>query len=253
MRVSSKAALAGALACLVTWGNARADASNLESGLPAEVADVEPIKRGEKQVQLGLRFDRERGGDNHLMLEPQLQWGFAERWQGSIAVRGIAGSADRTGSGDVRAQVLHKLNDEGRLLPAFAAELQLEFPTGKDTRGVDPTLRLISTKTLGSRAKQHQLHVNVGWTWNRAPQPSERRERGQLVLGYSTPLSGGTVLVADLVRQHERELGRMTSIAEVGFRRDLGPQTTLSVGAGAGRGGQSAPRWRVVAGIERGF
>jgi hypothetical protein len=126
-------------------------------------------------------------------------------------------------------------------------------PSGRNIRGVDPTLRLIAIKSLGSHAKTHQLHVNVAWTRNNSPMPGERRERSQLILGYSTPLAERTTLVADVVREHERERGQMASIAEIGLRQDLGSKTTLSLAAGAGRGGDSAPRWRAVAAIQHSF
>lgn len=247
-------ALFGAFwACALASGNALADTSNLESGQPAEVSDADPVETGQKQVQLTSRFDRERGGDNHVLVEPQFQWGFAQRWQATLSVRGIGGSADRTGSGDARAQLMRKLNDESGLLPATALQLQLDLPSGRDTRGVDPTVRLIATKTLGNQPKTHQLHVNAAWTRNNSPMPGERRERAQLIIGYSTALTERTTPVADLVREQERERGQMASIAEIGLRQDLGSKTTLSLGAGAGRGGDSAPRWRAVAAVERSF
>jgi hypothetical protein len=233
--------------------NALADTSNLESGQPIEVSDAEPVEAGQKQLQLTSRFDRERGGDNHVLVEPQFQWGFAQRWQATLSVRGIGGSADHTGNGDIRAQVMRKLNDEAGMLPATALQLQLDLPSGRGTRGVDPTLRLIATKTLGSQFKTHQLHVNAAWMRNNSPMPGERRERAQLIVGYSTPLTERTTLVANLVREHERERGQMASIAEIGLRQDVGSQTTLSLGAGAGRGGDSAPRWRAAAAVERSF
>src|SRR5919109_663909 len=92
-----------------------ADVANIEPGLPAEIADAEPIKQGEKQVQLLTVWDRQRNGDNRFVAEPQLQWGFAPRWQAALSVLGIAGSAEHTGSGDVRLQVMRKLNDENSL------------------------------------------------------------------------------------------------------------------------------------------
>jgi hypothetical protein len=246
---NSLCAMALALAC----GHALADVSNLERGLPAQVTDAEPIGRGEKQVQLGSSFDRQRNRETQLTLEPQVQWGFADRWQASLSVRGIGGSADNTGSGDIGVQVFRKLSDEGTLLPALAAELQLALPSGKNTLGIDPTLRAIATKTLGSRPKTHQVHLNLAWTRNNRPDAGERRERAQAVVGYSTPIGDKTAFVADLVREQQREVGEMATIAEVGIRRELAKQTTLSLGAGAGRGSPSAPRWRLNAGIERGF
>jgi hypothetical protein len=60
------------------------------------------------------------------------------------------------------------------------------------------------------------------------------------------------VLVADIVREHARERGRMATIAEIGLRRELQKQAIAAVGLGAGHG-DGAPRWRLVAGIQRSY
>ncbi|TFZ06584.1 hypothetical protein EZ313_08125 [Ramlibacter henchirensis] len=225
---------------------------NLDRGVGVEVTDAQSLKEGDKQFQFTTRFDRERGGDKQLLLEPEFQWGFAKDWQGSLSIQGLAGSADRTGSGDIRASLFRRFIEERGWLPALAGELQLDLPSGKDTRGVDPTLRLIGTKSLGEGGKQ-QFHLNLGWTRNNSPEPGERRERGQVIVGYSLQLGERSALVADVIREHQREVGQMATIAEVGYRRELSEQTTLGVGIGAGRGSDSAPRWRLTAAIERGF
>lgn len=244
--------LVAALALLAAHA-ASAGVTNLDENLPTEIEDAEPVDTGEKEIQMPLRWDRERGGSDRLVFEPQLQWGFAQRWQGSVSLRGLGGSADRTGSGDVRVKAMRKLSDEGAVLPALAAFLEVDLPTGRNSRGLDAGLRLAATKTLGARADAHQAHLNVVWTRNGAPLDGERSERARLLAGYSTRLAERTVLVTDLIRQHERERGPLTTIAEVGVRQALAHRTIASFAVGAGRGGDSAARWRVHVAIERGF
>lgn len=242
-----------AIVALSAGPAALAGVTNLDENLPTEIEDAEPVDRGEREIQLPVRWDRERGGDNRFVVEPQLQWGFAERWQGSVSVRNYGGPADRTGSGDVRVKIMRKLADERVLLPAVAAFLELDLPSGKGSRGVDAGLRLAATKTLGERARMHQVHLNAVWTRNAAPRPEERPERVRWLAGYSTPLAEHTAFVADVIRQHERERGRMSTIAEVGMRRELAHRTIASFAVGTGRGSDGAPRWRLHAAFERAF
>lgn len=226
--------------------------SNLESGLPVEIEDAEPAETGRMQLQAPLLQDRERNGSDRLTLEPRFQWGFAPRWQASLSVPVVVGSGDRTNSGDVRAELMHQFNQEGRLLPALAVFMRLDLPSGRDSRGVDPSVRLAATKTLGERAQTHQVHANVMWLRNAAAQPQERPERGRLLLGYSTPVAARSVFVADWIREQSRERAQRASIAEVGLIHELARETTLAFGVGTGRGA-GAPRWRIVAGVQQAF
>jgi hypothetical protein len=97
------------------------------------------------------------------------------------------------------------------------------------------------------------VHANVVWTRNAAPGPEERSHLARLLLGYSTLLSERTVLVGDLIREQQRTRGEMASIAELGVRRELARETTISLGVGAAHGSADAPRWRFMAGLERSF
>lgn len=245
--------LAAAALLLGAASPALADVSDLQAGLPAEVTDAKPIDEGGRQVQFLSLWDRERSGADRLVVEPQAQWGFARDWQGTIGVRGIGGSADRASSGDVRAEVMRRLNAETATLPSFAGFLGFALPTGRESRGIDTTLRLAATKTLDAGPAKQQVHGNIVWMKNAAPGPEERSERWRLIAGYSRLLGQQTGLVADVIREQERARGEMASIAELGVRHELAHGTTISFGAGAGRGSPSAPRWRVVAGFEQSF
>lgn len=245
--------LAAAVLLLAAATPSLADVSDLQAGLPAEVTDARPIEQGDRQVQVLTLWDRDRGGEDRLVVEPQAQWGFARYWQGTIGIRGIGGSADHAGSGDLRTEVMRRFNSEAGMLPSFAGFLGFALPSGRASRGIDTTMRLAATKTLGGAPNLHQLHGNVVWMRNAAAGPEERSERWRLIAGYSRLLSQQTGLVADVIREQERARGEMASIAELGLRHELSHGTTLSFGAGVGRGSPSAPRWRLVAGFERSF
>lgn len=246
LALSSSLLSTGALADL-------SNLANLDSGLPTEIEDAQPIDQGEKALQLITRWDRQRNGANQYIADPQFQWGFAPRWQAALTLHSLGGTADRTTSGDLRLQVMRQLTDEASGLPALAAFVRLDAPTGQESRGLDTTFRLAATKTLGAERYTHQVHANVMWTHNAAPLAEERSHFARVLLGYSTPFSERTVVVADVIREQERTRGEMASIAELGLRHALADKTTLSLGIGAGRGGADAPRWRLIAGLERSF
>ena len=229
------------------------DIQNLEPQLPAEVEDAEPTRSGTRELQLPLRMTREQDGDNRFLIEPRWQIGFAQRWQASVGIPFVIGSSDRTNSGNVRADIMYKALDEGSLLPAIAVSGGLELPTGKNAEGTDMVLRVLATKTLGDRPGEHRIHGNVVWRINDDARPGERENTTRFILGYSTPLSANTVVVADVVRAHAR-LGAtaMSTIYEVGLRQQWVPGTILSLGLGVGSG-DDAPDWQVTAGFQQQF
>lgn len=225
---------------------------NLESNFPTELEDAEPVEHGRKQIILPLLWDWERSNTHRLQPEPRFQWGFAERSQLSLSVPITAGSTDRTGSGDVRLEWMRKFNDESRMLPAVAGFVRIDLPSGRQSHGVDTNLRLAATKTLGTRPNTHQVHANVIWIKNVAPQEQERAERARLMLGYSTLMTQRSVLVVNLIREQSRERGQMASIAELGLVHELAPGLNMALGVGTGRGGV-APRLRLVGGLQQEF
>lgn len=233
-----------------------ADASalqDLEPQLPVEVQDAEPARPGVREAQLPIRMTRERDGDNRFLVEPRIRMGFARNWQARIGIPFVVGSTDRTNSGNVRGDVLWRAIDEGSLFPAIGLNAALELPTGKNAHGTDLTLGLLASKTLGATPGTHRVHANAFWRMNDDRQPGERRSTERFILGYSTPLSPSTLVVADVGRGHGR-LGAtgMSSFWEIGLRQAWVPGTTVSLGFARGSG-EDAPNWQVTAGLQTQF
>jgi hypothetical protein len=229
------------------------DVQNLEPQLPAEVDDAELIPSGGREVQLPNRMTREQDRDNRFLIEPRFQWGFAQRFQATLGVPLIVGSSDRTNSGNVRGDLLYKLLDEGSLLPAVAVGGGLELPTGKNAAGTDVTLEVLATKTLGERPGTHRIHGNFIYRINDDARAGERDDTVRWILGYSTPLTDSTVVVADVVRGHGR-LGAtsMSTLWEVGLRHQWQRGTIVSLGLATGSG-DDAPDWAITAGLQQQF
>ncbi|MFN7141083.1 MAG: hypothetical protein ACK4UN_17270, partial [Limisphaerales bacterium] len=72
------------------------------------------------------------------------------------------------------------------------------------------------------------------------------------IIGYSRRLNADTLIVADFVREQERERGENSNIVEVGIRRQITPLTLIAIGLGAGIGEES-PDFRATAGFQKSF
>ena len=227
------------------------DVHDLEQNVPLEVEDVFPTPAGERQLQLTARYERTHEHRNQGDFEARVQYGFAHDWQAAVGVPVRAG--DTRGSGDVTLQVFRKLNDEQGLWPAFAASAQVELPTGKDSRGVDTTLKLIATHALRpGDSSSPRVHANLAWTYNAAPLDDERRDGYKAIVGYSQPLGDKTVVLADFVHEQAIEQGQRSNVLEVGWLHEVGESTTVGIGVGAGFGQQS-PRARVTLALQQSF
>jgi hypothetical protein len=117
---------------------------------------------------------------------------------------------------------------------------------------VDATVKAVLSKTLGTTTLFQRLHVNLDWTHNTDAAEGERDDRLRAVLGHSVRLGPDTVLIADFVREQERERGMAMSLIEVGARRQLTPLTVLSAGIGFGVTDES-PDVRLLVGYQRSF
>lgn len=225
-----------------------ADHLNLEEGLPTEVEDAYPIPYQGIEVQNRFTYDRLNGEDS-FVIEPRIEYGFAPNWQGRIAVPVQFGSAEEDGIGDVGVEVFYNFNTESLRVPAFAVSVGADFPTSEEGAGVDPTVKLIMTKTLGTGANLDRLHINLGYTYNDASQLNERDHLFKAVAGYSRRLNSETILVTDFVYEQEKEEEEDAYILELGVRYQLTPLTVISIGAGAGLT-EDSPDFRVTAGVQ---
>jgi len=225
---------------------------NLEEQMPTEVEDAYAADYLIPELQTVFRYEHRRHGQDQFILVPRLAYGFARNWHARIAAPFLMGSADTTGSGNTELEVFRQFNEESSYLPALALVGKADLPTGRNSQGVDTTLKFITTKALDQNYLLHRVHLNFSWDHNAGPQVEERRDRYTTVLGYSHLLPTDTVLVTDVVREQEMEKGKTDSIVEAGIRRMLTPVSVMSVGAGAGIGHDS-PAFRITVGLQYSF
>jgi hypothetical protein len=132
-----------------------------EEGLPVQVEDAYPIPYRGREFQGLFRYERTGDHKDRFVLDPRLELGFAPNWEAKLSVPFLLGSADKTGSGDIGLEALYNLNAESLRLPAFTLSARADFPTGRDSAGVDTTLKFITTKTLGNSSLLQRLHLNL--------------------------------------------------------------------------------------------
>jgi hypothetical protein len=249
MAVMAVAALAGAL--LFAWGKPAAATQhwNLSDGLPTTVEDAFARGAGGLEVQVFSRWNSRDEGRDQWELTPRFVWGVGDRVEVRAGGTALIGG-NRTGSGDLRGEALWQISDPGAgWTPAFATLLAFDLPTGRDTRGIDTTLKLIGTSTLGPPQAMQRVHFNLGYRENDRPRPGERGSLWQYGVGYSQPFGQTMTFVADLIREEGRRGGVRGTIAEAGVRWHLAGATVASLGFGIGSG-SAMPDYRVMAGIQ---
>ena len=229
---------------------AAADHLNLEEGLPTEVEDAYPIPYKGREIQTILQYERD-GDADRILLEPRIEYGVAPNTQVQLSVPFSFGDGGVNNIEDVGVEVLYNFNAESLSVPAFAIAVGADFPTGPDSTEVDPTVRLLVTKTIGN-ANLERLHLNLAYNRNFGAAADERSDRFSAILGYSRRLNSDTMLVSDVVFEQEEEAGEDAYLLELGIRHQIDPQTVFAVGAGAGLTSDS-PDVRVTVGVQRSF
>jgi len=87
-------------------------------------------------------------------------------------------------SGNLTVGALYNFNTETLNLLAFAARVQLGFPTGVNAKGVDTAVTGVMTRSFG----RWRTHLNVGYTFLGSPQGQERTGTYRVVAAVSYPL-----------------------------------------------------------------
>lgn len=218
-----------------------AEPYRLSADFPLRVEDAAPTKEGDIKFEFLARHAHTDQGRDRFTLQPELKWGVGRNWDLHVQAPFFLGNASQTGSRDlqINSQWNFVREQPERWWPAAAVEVQLDFPTGERSAGVDTTLQALATKTLTALPAQDQLHVNVSWVHNAGRLVTERADRYIVIVGYSRRLASKTVFVADGVREQLREKHWDANIVELGLIQDVTQKLKLAVGVGVGIGAES--------------
>lgn len=249
----SRAIFAAAVVAAITAGPAfAADHIKLEEGLPIETESATPTSYLGREFQTVFRYQREDNGTDSLLVTPRVEIGFPRNSEVSIAVPYLSGEIEPDGLRELELEFKHNINQETLLLPTMSLAVGADFPTGSDTHGVDPFVKILATKTLSRDFHFHQAHFNYYHQFNDDVQSDERSDRYKISAAYSTRLNNETTWLAGITREQEREEDVELNLVETGLRYQLTPRTVLSGGVGFGVGDES-PDVRATFGFQFSF
>jgi hypothetical protein len=237
------------LACVASVS--ASDHTNLERGLPTELADAWVTPHMNREIQGRFVWEEDEDDEGRFRIEPRLEYGFLPNWQVELAVPYEWGSGEEEDEiKDALIGVLYNLNQETVVIPSFAVSAEAVFP-GEGER-VDPEVGLIASKLLGKASLFQRFHLNAFWRHNTDTGHDERDNVFMGVAGYDVRLGTDNTLILDYVWEQQMERGKESSLVEVGLRRQISPPTLVALGIGAGIGSDS-PEFRAVLGFQRSF
>jgi outer membrane putative beta-barrel porin/alpha-amylase len=212
------------------------DHDNLDPNRPIAMEDAYAIPKGEIGLESGVRVNDRREGRTRVVFQPQIIYGAFNNTQIEIQGDLFTDPASLVGankSGDLHLGLLYNFNTETLGLPAFAARVELDLPTGVDSRGVDTQLTGILTRSFG----RWRAHFNAGYTFLGSPQGQERNGTYRVIAALSYPLGYPTsfrdTLIMDVyTRQSDLKGRRNNAGVEIGLRHQLTSRIVLDSGIG---------------------
>lgn len=212
------------------------DHKNLDESRPLRLEDAYPIQQGEVAIEAGAGFTLQRKSANRAVFAIEILYGALPNFHlgvGTTLSTDPRETDDQSKSGDLRLSGLYNFNQETLLVPAFAAKLTLNLPTGVGSSGPDVEVLGIVTKSFDRLS----LHFNAGYEFLTGTDRGERDGVYRFVLGASypvgAPLYTRTTLVGDLFTEQAVRRGADNVVgAEIGFRHQLTPRIVWDAGVG---------------------
>jgi len=136
-------------------------------------------------------------------------------------------------SGNLTVGALYNFNTETVNLPAFAARVQLGLPTGVNSKGVNPAMTGVITRSYG----RWRTHLNIGYTFLGAPQGQERSGTYRVVAAISYPLGypmsfRDTIIANVFTRQSDLVGQRNPTGVGIGLRHQVSSRVVFDAGLG---------------------
>lgn len=212
------------------------DHKNLDEGRPLRLEDAYAISTGEIAVEAGAGVALRRRGPDRGVFPIELLYGAVPNFQigvGTTLSTDPRAVDEPAKSGDLRIGALYNLNQETLVMPAFGVKIEVEMPTGVDSKGVDVEVKGIVTKSF----ERVSVHVNAAYLFLTDADRGEREGRYELVLGASYPIGAPrftrATLIADVFTEQPTHRGDSNVVGtEVGLRYQLTPSIVWDAGVG---------------------
>ncbi len=250
-----------AVAILLVCGGPAARAqlvSDLEPERPISVEDARPVPHRALSGSADFTYNVRANRLNDYGPGFSLLYGAARSLEVGTNIRYVTrperNSLRGISSGDLFVHALYGLHSEDARWPALAMRVELQFPTGLDSKGTDLHVGALATRSFDL----FRLHANLLWTRLGAVSGAERRERVEGIAGLDflvTPHARtDTLAVADVsLRTNPIINGTGIVTIEGGVRQRIGIQTILFAGAGSDVRGEHRDRapFRIRVGLTR--
>ena len=212
------------------------DHDNLDPNRPIAMEDAYAIPKGEIGLESGVRVNDRREGRTRVVFQPQIIYGAFDNTQIEIQGDLFTDPASLVGankSGDLHLGVLYNFNTETLNIPALAMRVEVDLPTGVQSKGVDTQLTGVMTRSIG----RWRVHLNAGYTFLGLPQGQERPGTYRVIAAVSYPLGYPTsfrdTLIMDVyTRQSDLKGQRNNTGVEIGLRHQLSSRIVLDTGLG---------------------
>jgi hypothetical protein len=206
---------------------------DLNYDMPLRIEDSDPTENGNWNFQASSRYEKKRDGDHGLRLDPEIRYGFAERFHAAVSSVTYLGSADRKNSGDAEFEIQTRFTDPKKWL-GMGASASVTSPSGKESEGLDTELKLqIEQKIFNGETR---ILWNGSWFRNAAPGAGESRNTYASVLAVAHEACDTWLVVLEGFREGKREKDEFENGIEIGFRHALSKPWIVAFGAGAGIG-----------------
>ena len=213
------------------------DHDNLDPNRPIAIEDAYVVPKGEIGVEGGILFSDRKQGKSRFVFQPQLIIGAFNNTQLELSSDVQTDPSSVVGdnkSGNLTVGALYNLNTETLNLPAFAARVQLGFPTGVSAKGVYTALTGVMTRSFG----QWRTHLNVGYSFLGSPQGLERSGAYRVVAAMSYPLGyptsfRDTIIANVFTRQSDLAGQRNPTGVGIGLRHQVSSRIVADVGIGS--------------------
>ena len=213
------------------------DHDNLDPNRPIAIEDAYVIPKGEIGLEGGVTFNERKEGKSRFGFQPQIIYGAFDNMQIEIMSGMLTEPTGVVGddkSGDVSLGALYNFNTETLGLPAFAARVEVGFPTGVNSKGIDTELTVVMTRSFG----RWRTHVNVGYTFLGSPQGQERAGAYRIVAAVSYPLgyprSFRDTIIANVFTRQSDLLGqRNPTGVGIGLRHQVSSRIVADAGIGS--------------------
>lgn len=217
---------------LLVLANTKASVMNLNEHMPTRLEDASVIDTGQVQVQASARWEDD---DKRFHYRPDLRWGPVKRVQTELMLDQYSGpkKKEKT-SGQSSANIQWNFNDQDNIIPAMALTSEFKFPTGKQTDGIDPSLRLNLTSTIAGTLSDpvSQVHLNYRWQHNSSRRSGEDKVGKLLVAGYTQRLGINSALIADFAHEKDVLNGVTTNEVELGWLHEAAREFQVGISAG---------------------